>query len=580
MADELKAKGNAAFSSGKYEEAIDFFSQAIAVDASNHVLYSNRSAAFASLNQYDKALEDAEQVVKLNPDWPKGYSRLGAAYHGLRKWEEAMQAYEEGLKLDPDNGQLQQGLQAAEREAARAQRGGGAGGMFGGPDFIAKLAMNRETRGYLTQPDFMAMMSDMQSSPQNMGKYISDPRFLKALEVAMGVRVATQQDMEREAAEQDGEAPGAQPKASASQPEASSSGPEPMQAEPTPEPEPEPEATGEKAAMAAALKEKEAGNAAYKAKRLTEALEHYNKALELAFDLSFLTNRAAVYFEMGEYEQCAKDCDEAVSKGREQRADYKLIGRALARKGNALAKLGRLEEAIEVYNKSLTEHRHADTLKRLNEAERTLKEQRESAYINLDLSNQEKDAGNDMFKQANYPEAIKHYTEALKRGPPAVNPEAYKLFSNRAACYTKLGAMPEALKDANECIRLAPTFSKGYSRKGTVQFFMKDFDKALETYQAGLGHDPDNQEMKDGVRRCLEAIARFNSGDVSEEELQQRQERAMADPEIQTILRDPIMSQVLKDFQENPSAAQAHLKNITIRSKLQKLMAAGIIRMG
>ena len=66
------------------------------------------------------------------------------------------------------------------------------------------------------------------------------------------------------------------------------------------------------------------------------------------------------------------------------------------------------------------------------------------------------------FKEQKYPEAVKHYSEALARGPPEVNPEAHKLFSNRAACYTKLGAWNDGLKDAEECIRLAPDFAKGY----------------------------------------------------------------------------------------------------------------------
>ncbi len=46
-----------------------------------------------------------------------------------------------------------------------------------------------------------------------------------------------------------------------------------------------------------------------------------------------------------------------MERGRELRNDYKLIARALTRKGNALVKMGRLEEAVGVYQKSLTEHR-------------------------------------------------------------------------------------------------------------------------------------------------------------------------------------------------------------------------------
>lgn len=45
-----------------------------------------------------------------------------------------------------------------------------------------------------------------------------------------------------------------------------------------------------------------------------------------------------MHFEKGDYESAIADCDKAVERGRELRADYALIARALARKGNALVK--------------------------------------------------------------------------------------------------------------------------------------------------------------------------------------------------------------------------------------------------
>lgn len=207
---------------------------------------------------------------------------------------------------------------------------------------------------------------------------------------------------------------------------------------------------------------------------------------------------------------------------------------------------------------------------------------------------------------------MKHYTEALARGPPNVNPDAHKLFSNRAACYTKLGAWDAGLKDADQCIAIKPDFVKAYVRKvsldhcacafafvdsttskaylvnqsslhgrmgvawqtvylvqiectspswktvqdcmgqlflsvtvwhgqllrhltrvelvvyrhshwscasnqpitecmrlcvqGHLQFFMKEHDEALKTYEQGLTYDKDNQELKEGLFRCQQAI--------------------------------------------------------------------------
>ncbi|RMZ97724.1 stress-induced-phospho 1, partial [Brachionus plicatilis] len=46
-ADELKAKGNAALQAEKFDEAIKHYTEAIQIDSNNHILYSNRSAAYA-----------------------------------------------------------------------------------------------------------------------------------------------------------------------------------------------------------------------------------------------------------------------------------------------------------------------------------------------------------------------------------------------------------------------------------------------------------------------------------------------------------------------------------------------------
>ena len=68
MADALKDQGNKAFQAKDYDKAIDLFSQAIALDPTNFVLFSNRSAAQAGKRQYAAALEDAEQVCTIHDE--------------------------------------------------------------------------------------------------------------------------------------------------------------------------------------------------------------------------------------------------------------------------------------------------------------------------------------------------------------------------------------------------------------------------------------------------------------------------------------------------------------------------------
>ena len=525
------------------------------------MLHSNRSAAHAGAERWSDALRDAERTIELKSDWGKGYGRKGAALFGAGDLEGAREAYAAGLALEPENAMLRSGLEDVEFAMKRKGESDAGmnqiGDMFRAPDLMAKLAMNPATREYVSQPDFLAMMEEVKRNPSALNNHLRDPRMMNVLSVAMGVRVMSGDDAAKEFGEHEADSKKTEPAPKA-----------PVE-EPAKAPEPEVSETRKQA-----LEAKEAGNAAYKKRDFDTAIANYDKAIELdPEDVSFLNNRAAANLEKGDLDACIADCESAIEKGRSIRADYTIIAKAMTRKGNALVKQGKLEAAIDTYQRSLTEHRTADTLKRLNDTEKALKDAATAAYLDPVKGEEARERGNAFFKDQKFPEAVKEYSEAIAR-----NPNDHKAYSNRSASYTKLAAFNEALKDAEKCIELEPTFAKGYTRKGHVQFFTKSYDDAVETYTEGLKHDPNNEELKDGLRRCHEQINRGAMGQLSEEEMKARQERAMANPEIQAILTDPVMRQVLQDMSTDPKAAAEHQKNPMIMAKVQKLINAGIVQ--
>ncbi|XP_055386013.1 stress-induced-phosphoprotein 1 [Condylostylus longicornis] len=478
----LKEKGNKALAEDKYEEAIASYTEAINLDEKNHVLYSNRSAAYSKAGKYDLALKDAEKTVSLNPSWVKGYSRLGAAYTGLQKYHEAFKAYADGLKYDPNNAALIQG-QNEIREAVLAQ-------------LLNQTPMDIDPQS----PPSYSTTKTTNNKPTDTNKKEANVENL----------------------------------------------------------------TEEEKKKLEAKNAKEAGNAAYKKKDFENALIHYNKALEIdPTDITFHNNIAAVYFEQKDYDKCIKECEKGIEVGRENRADYKLISKAFARIGNAYRKMENWKMAKTYYEKSMAEHRTPEVKTLLSEAEKLIKEQERKAYIDPVKAEEEKEKGNELFKKGDYSTAVKHYSEAIKR-----NPDDPKLYSNRAACYTKLAAFDLGLKDCDKCIELDSKFIKGYIRKGKILQGMQAPTKASSAYQKALEIDPNNAEALEGYRAC--SMGYYKNP-------QEVWKNAMSDPEIQQILKDPAMRLILEQMQSDPNAVQEHLKNPAIADKIMKLLGSGII---
>ncbi|GBG29681.1 Small glutamine-rich tetratricopeptide repeat-containing protein [Hondaea fermentalgiana] len=133
LVDELKRRGNAAFSAKSLPEADVLYSKAIEHDSKIPALFGNRAMARLMMGRFKDALEDAEAAIELDASWTKAWFRAGKAEVGLEKLDEAQKRFEKILELEPDNKAAQQEIKAMperrqkleqkkKREAAEAEQ--------------------------------------------------------------------------------------------------------------------------------------------------------------------------------------------------------------------------------------------------------------------------------------------------------------------------------------------------------------------------------------------------------------------------------------------------------------------------
>ncbi|KAM0679580.1 hypothetical protein GINT2_000420 [Glugoides intestinalis] len=153
--------------------------------------------------------------------------------------------------------------------------------------------------------------------------------------------------------------------------------------------------------------------------------------------------------------------------------------------------------------------------------------------------------GNELFKEANFEEALKLYNKSLE-----LDPTNYLVYSNRSLVLQKLGKDEEAIKDCVKGIGIEPTFVKFYLRLATL-YEGKDDKKALEYVSKGLEYERDNKaflEMKDRL-----------------------EEKKTFDPSsLGSLLENPNITEMVKSFVKDKTPEELNEMISSVFGKLKK----------
>lgn len=109
---------------------------------------------------------------------------------------------------------------------------------------------------------------------------------------------------------------------------------------------------------------------------------------------------------------------------------------------------------------------------------------------NKQLAEDMKNKGNEEYSDGDFQSAIDSYTQAIIYDPTNV-----VYLSNRAAAYSKLGMVENAIEDCENGLNIDDKFVKLYIRLGML-YLSKDEDKAYHIFKRGLEVDPENKALK------------------------------------------------------------------------------------
>lgn len=243
---------------------------------------------------------------------------------------------------------------------------------------------------------------------------------------------------------------------------------------------------------------KNKGNDSFKAGKYQEAISYYSKAIECdRSNETLYSNRAASYSAVNMDLEALADAEKCAGlKPKWVKGHF--------RKGIALCKLGRYDEAVAAYSKSLDiEPDNKDIQAKYNEARTLLKKEAEGKTASKVKDPDEcKRTGNALFKDGNYEDAAGWYSRAIELTERNADDETAIYYINRAACYSQIHNYKGVVGDCTSAITINPKLSKAYLRRAMAYEGLEKWQKSADDYKVVMELEPGASTASEGYRRA------------------------------------------------------------------------------
>lgn len=118
--NELVSLGQRATSENRLMDAVQHYTEALALEPQNVNLLAARASLTGRLQLHQAVLHDGEMIIKTMPDWHQGHAICGSALFCLRQWAPAVRAYRKALEYASEAQGRANLLEALEQAQARA----------------------------------------------------------------------------------------------------------------------------------------------------------------------------------------------------------------------------------------------------------------------------------------------------------------------------------------------------------------------------------------------------------------------------------------------------------------------------